>query len=296
MIFSRARSQALGAELRRRREQAGLSSRQLAHILNWSKTKVSNMETGTRTVAKIDAARFLAACRADGAETAELLDFFRDHDGYWIEPHDVRLSDELINLVSLEATARVVRHFELSVVPGLLQTEDYIRALLTSAGLVKEADVDVLVKARKDRQVVLRRQSPPQCSFFIHEHALRMEVGSAALMNDQLLHLMFLADRPHIEIRVVPAAMGPHPGLAGPFQLMGYDSQPPIVYLENEVASLFLDTGDVIGRYERMLGGLETAALDAGQSRRWLAELAGEYDRPRGETHDHGRDTTLAKE
>ena len=296
MVFSRARSQALGAELRRWRVRANLTSRELGQRLNWSHTKISLLESGQRTVSKIDAARFLAACRADGAKTDELLDFFRTHDGYWLESHDVCIPDKLIALVALETTARVIRDFELSVVPGLLQTEDYIRALFRDAGLVREHEIDSLVRARKERQTLLRRERPPHCQFFIHEGALRMCVGDSAIMNDQLLHLVFLADRPHIDIRVIVDTGTPHPGLVGPFRFMEYDRQRPVVYLDHPVASLFLDTPDVIHRYERIVHRLEDAALDARQSRAWLAELAGDYDRPREDTDDRREGTTLAQE
>ena len=137
----------------------------------------------------------------------------------------------------------------------------------------------------KDRQVVLRRESPPNCAFFLHENALRMPVGNHAIMNDQLLHLVFASTRPHIDIRVVPAAAGPHPGLGGPFALFESSGAKRVVYLEHDMASLTIDSKACTDWYRDVLEKLASVALNEGESRSWLADLASEHDRPR-EDHD----------
>lgn len=276
---------ALGADLRRWRERAGLESKELARALSWSSSKVSNMESGSRGVSEVDAAMYLAHCRAPGTDIQEFLEFFHEQDGQWLQPHGRQRPDELRSLVALETTAAAMCEFQVTVIPGLLQTEDYTRALITGCRLLPEDAIEPRVRARKERQALLRRYSPPWCRFFVHESALRLPIGGNAVMNDQLLHLVFASSRPHIDIRVVPIAAGPHGGVGGAFTLMEYEKAKPVVYLEHDVASVFLDRKDYVAHYRKAIASLRAVALDEGQSRSLLAQLASENDRPR-EDHD----------
>ncbi|HEV2780443.1 MAG TPA: helix-turn-helix transcriptional regulator [Actinophytocola sp.] len=280
-----ARARAVGAELRAWRERAGIDGQELARMLSWSGAKVSNMECGRRGVSEVDAAMYLACCRAPGDDIHQILEFFHDRHEYFVEPHGNRLADELLSLITIETTANAIQSFELVVVPGLLQTEDYARALITQYGLTPARAIESKVRARKDRQALLRRHRPPKCIFFLHENALRLPVGTNAIMNDQLLHLVFASSRPHLTIRVVRVKAGPVPGMAGPFALMTYSQGRPIVCLEHDTTSMFLDGDEDVRIYREVLARLSTVALDEEQSRTWLATAASAHDRPRG-THD----------
>jgi transcriptional regulator with XRE-family HTH domain len=279
-----ARGRALGAELRLWRERAGLESKQLAQRLSWSPSKVSNMERGARTVSEVDAAMYLAVCRTPGEDIKRVLEFFHEQHDYWLQPHGTLLADELRSLITIETTAARMHSFEPAVVPGLLQTEDYARAVITSWGMHPEHAIEAKVRARKERQALLRRHQPPWCTFFVHENALRLPVGSDAVMNDQLLHLVFASARPHIGIRVIPVAAG-SAGMAGAFMMMEYTSARPVVYVPDDVTSTFLDSPECLSAYREILRRVAKVALDEGQSRDWLAQRASEHDRPR-EDHD----------
>lgn len=231
---------------------------------------------------------YLACCRTPGDDIQQVLEFFREQYEHWVQPHG-QLTDELRSLITLETTATTIHSLELAYVPGLLQTEDYARALIMSDVSIAKDAIEPRVRARKDRQVLLRRHWPPQCMFFIHESALQLPVGSDAVMNDQLLHLVFASARPHITIRVIPTAAGPHAGISGPFRLMTYPKAQPVVYVENEVASLFLDGSAYVGRYRQILSRLADVALDKEESRSWLAQRASDHDRPREDHDDHAR-------
>jgi hypothetical protein len=135
------------------------------------------------------------------------------------------------------------------------------------------------MQARIDRQAVLRKPDPPLCEFFVHEHGLREMVGSRRIMSEQLLHLVFLAARQQYDIRVVPASTGPH-GVWGSFMLMGYDTHGPVVFAESLTQSLFLEKPKDITAYRNVLKRLDEDALDAGQSREWLALVASEFEQP----------------
>jgi len=154
--------------------------------------------------------------------------------------------------------------------------------------LAQENTIESKVRARKDRQVLLRRENAPNCLFFIHENAFRLPVGGDAVMNDQLLHLVFASTRPHIRIRVVPSAAGPLPGLGcGGYALMQYAKENPVVYTASTVASIFLDGPAEVRVHREMLMRMAAAALDETQSRDWIAQRANEFDRPREGRHDH---------
>jgi transcriptional regulator with XRE-family HTH domain len=283
-----ARARTLGAELRSWRERAGLEGLQVARRLNWSPAKVCNIESGRRGVSEVDAAMYLACCRTPGSDIKQILAFFHEQQDYWIQPHGEQLSDRLLSLITLETTATAIKTFELAFIPGLLQTEDYARALMAGAGLAPDS-IAHRVRARRDRQTLLRRYHPPRCTFFIHESALRLPVGGDAIMNDQLLHLVFASTRPQVCVRVVPLAAGPHPGVGGAFTLLENDAVKPVVYVEHPTASLFFDDGECLRWYRKALDKLATMALDAEQSRSWLANMAGEHDRPREEQDDRAR-------
>ena len=111
------RSRVVGAELRRKREEAGLDAVQLAHWLNWSPTKISHMEHGNRGISETDAAMYLSFCRTKGQEIKEVLRFFHEHDDHWVQPHGLTLSDDLRALTMLESTTAIAVSFEQAVVP-----------------------------------------------------------------------------------------------------------------------------------------------------------------------------------
>jgi transcriptional regulator with XRE-family HTH domain len=283
---STARGRELGAELRRRRKAAGWQVGEVAHKAGWSLAKVSRLENGTRGQSEVDVAIYLTLLGVHREELNELLDLAREpDDGYQVRQHGERLPDELRTLVFHETNADSIHSYEPLIIPGLLQTERYARAAFRWAGLVPVDGIESRVRARMDRQGVLRRRDPPVVCFFIHENALRSSVGGPRVMNEQLLQLVFLTSLPHCLIRVVPADAGPQGGLGGQFRVMRYAAHGPVVYLENQTTSLFLEGHADVDTYRRILARLAEIALDEGQSREFLAHLANEQDRPE-EGHD----------
>lgn len=297
---STARGRELGAELRRRRKQIGLNGAEMAHKLGWSPSKVSRLETGARRGAsEVDIAVYLANCRVPRAELDTLLDLYnQDDDGYWLQPHREQLPGELRSLVIQESTASAIGNYEPLVVPGLLQTEDYARALFYEVNLLPPEEIELCVRARMDRQDILRRPWPPKFRFFIHEQALLLPVGSSAVMHEQMLHLLFLGSRPQCDLRVVPVSGGAQTGAGGPFVLLEYAEHKPVACLEHQAASLFLEDRKAVAMYRIVLQKLVDIALDEGQSREFLAGMASEYDRTEEDDDARGRSgrSELAKE
>jgi Domain of unknown function (DUF5753) len=202
-----------------------------------------------------------------------------------LKSHGEKLPDELRTLIFHETTAAAIDSYELIVVPGLLQTEDYTRALLLENGMYAGDSIELRVRARMDRQSLLRGFEPPQCLFFLHENGLRVPIGGNQIMHEQLLQLVFLSSRPQCGIRVVPVSAGGRGLAQAPFRLMGFVQNDPVVYMEQDVASLFLDRKEHVNHYQRVLNRLDHVALDEGESRRLLADMASEFDRPE-EGHD----------
>jgi hypothetical protein len=178
-----------------------------------------------------------------------------------------------------ESTASSILLYEPLLAPGLLQTEEYARELFRVGRRFPEDKVEAMVRTRMARQNLLRREFPPRCTFFVHEKALRAVVGTARIMHEQSLQLLFASSWPGCMLRVVPSSAGPVGTFDGAFQLMRYPGQPPVVHVQAQTAGLFLDDPGDIATYWKILVRLTDLALDPGQSREWLARLASEYDR-----------------
>lgn len=275
-----AQGRELGCELRRVRERTDLSGHHLARLLGWSPPKLSRLETGKRGTSEVDVAIFLARCGASAEELDRLMRLARLTDeAYRLQHHGDKLPDELLSLIKLETTAAEIVSYEPVVIPGLLQTEPYVRELLRWGKNSTGPAFESRVNARLARQVIFNRPWSTRLTFFVHEHALRAVVGDTRLMHEQLLHLILTSSLPRCRIRVVPASAAPVGMFGGSFRFMDLVEDPPVVYAQVHTASLFLEDAVEIARYCELLDDLGLAALNEGQSREWLATLASEYDR-----------------
>jgi transcriptional regulator with XRE-family HTH domain len=265
----------LGAELRRSRKLAGMVSAHVARKIGFSPSKMSRLESGDRNAIPEDVAGLLALYGVTGPARKELLALARDIKagklGWW---QDREMSKKQRTLIELESTATRIINYESLLIPGLLQTGEYSRAMFRDVTLVPEDEIEDRMVTRLARHSVLMRRNPPQLLAIIYEPALRMSVGSADVMRRQLDHLVHAADRPHITIRVVPESAGVHPGLFGQFAKIELDEAPPVVFLENRTSSLFLEDQADLRPYDSTLNKLLTVALDAGESAELIADLA----------------------
>lgn len=278
---SSARSREVGAELRKRRKSAGLTGTELARRLGWSLSKVSRIESGLIGVSEVDAAIYLVACGVLQDQLEELLALVRQNDTRtWLQERGTRLPDELRTLVYHEATAATIAIYEPMLVPGLLQTEAYARAVFEFADLVPADRRAMAVQARMERQAVLRRHDPPDCVFYLYESGLRSKFGDRKIMHDQMLQLVFLTSRPQHTIRVVLAESGPLVACCGAFGLMGFDTHGPVAFVEGVTTGLFMEKPEHISAFTAILDRLDRVALDEEQSRQWLARLASSFGLP----------------
>jgi transcriptional regulator with XRE-family HTH domain len=269
------RGRELGEGLRRAMESAGFNASEMARQLEWSPSRVSRILSGKRGGSAPDVAAFLAICGVRGAERERLMAITAEqHRRSWFQQHGGSLSKQLHTLVNHEDKAVAINQFTCILVPGLLQTGEYTRALLTEAGRVPTEEIDDRIAARLGRQNLFGRRKSPACTFYIHEFALRLPVGGRPVMSAQLHQLLRISVRPRVSVRVVPAAIGAHAGTAGSFTLMEFDTIKPVVYVESETSALFLELPIEVEAYRSILTALDETALPQGQSRDFIAELA----------------------
>jgi transcriptional regulator with XRE-family HTH domain len=271
------RSRELGEGLRQAMEHAGFSGKDAARLLGWSPSWVSRLLTGKRGCTEVEVAQFLGLCRVHGAQHARLMKLVEDQDTPgWLQQHGSTMPKQLATLIDHENKAIKISDFQATIVPGLLQTGEYARKIISHNVNVPAEEIADRVAARLARQSLFTRPRPPRFTFFVHEFVLRTPVGGLAVMSEQLHHLLRMSVRPYITIRVVPIAIGAHASMAGSFKLMEFAEFKPIVYLDSETSSLFLEKPVEIKAYQRVLTSLAQIALSEGQSKELIGSIATE--------------------
>lgn len=221
-----------GSELRRLREAMGWSQQELARRTSYSTSLVGLIETAARAPTRKFAQRCDEVLETGGTLVKLWPLIGRESSPAWVR-----------SLFELEWEARTLRNYQLAVVPGLLQTEDYARAL-TRAGrpFDTEKEVEEMVTVRMQRQRLLDRPDPPILFVLLDEAVLARPIGGNSIMRDQLEHLLKAATRPRVTIQVIPFEVGAYAGLAGPILVLSFKGAPDIVYMENaESAQLLID-------------------------------------------------------
>ncbi|MCW2633335.1 MAG: transcriptional regulator, partial [Pseudonocardia sp.] len=199
------RSRQVAAELRALREAAGLSGNEVAKRMGMSPSKISRIETGNSGLQIEDVAALLGLYQVPAAKRDELLDLVRrsEERGWWTRQPG--LPQLWRSLIDFEAKATRVQNYEALVVPGLLQTAEYTRAVIQGiVATISDAELDNLVAARMARQAVLTRASAPQFFAVVDEGALHRPIGEPGVMRRQLHHLLGVAGQPHVTLRVIP--------------------------------------------------------------------------------------------
>lgn len=185
------RSRELGEGLRKAMHKAGLNGRQTGHQLGWSEARVSRLLSGKRGGTEVDISAFLAVCKVKGKERGRLLELCREqHTRGWFQQHGSSLPKQLRTLIDHENKAVEIGDFQSAVVPGLLQTGEYARAVISRVVNVPVEEIEDRVAARLARQTLFTRDQPARFTFYIHEFVLRTPVGGSAVMSEQLHQLL----------------------------------------------------------------------------------------------------------
>jgi hypothetical protein len=272
------RSRELGEGLHRAMAYAGYNGTQMADELGWSQGKVSRLLAGKRGGSGVDVSAFLAVCGIKGTERQRLLALAGEHTRPgWFVQHGPVVPSEVSALIGLEARAANLCEFQNVLVPKLLQTPDYARAVLCRSANVPPEDIDNRLRALAARQELLNHPRAPICTFFLHENIVRSPIGGPMVTADQLHYLLRMSVRANVIIRVVPVCVGAHAGLAGPFTVLNVRDFKPVVYLETETSSIFLETPTEIQAYRNIVAALNDTALDARHSRDLIISTAHEF-------------------
>ncbi|MEU4832279.1 helix-turn-helix transcriptional regulator [Streptosporangium sp. NPDC023615] len=271
------RRRRLASELRHLRERAQLTLEEVSRQLGWSTSKVSRIENSRVGVVPKDVGLLLDLYEIGNSRREELLKLARDarKRGWWHAYDD--LSSEYSAYIGLEAEAASMRSFASAAVPGLLQTEDYIRAVVR-AGLVlaPPGEVEHRIEVRMARQALLS-QAEPLCLWAVLDEAvIRRIIGGPVVMRSQLKRLLEVIDLPNVTIQILPFAAGAHSAMSGAFQILQFPepADPDVVFLENLTDSLYVERDADVYRYTVAFDHLRAKALDPDDSRRLIAETA----------------------
>lgn len=277
------RRRLVASELRRLRETANLTGDEVAERLGWSASKVSRLEKARQTPRFSDAKQLLDLYGVSGGHRDQILQLVREASrrGWW-EPYEDVLAGQQSLYLDMEATAESIFQWESQVIPGLLQTEAYARAVIESW---RDISTDTLpsviegrVKMRLERQRILYREPPLRYEIVLDEAVLRRRYASNTVMRHQLLHLLAIGELPSLSFGVIPLG-GAHPIATGPFTLLRFPRVGGVVYhdvvcVEHVSSCSYIEEEDETHRHWLSFEQLKQAALGHAESQELISEIA----------------------
>ncbi|MEV0090108.1 helix-turn-helix transcriptional regulator [Streptomyces sp. NPDC050738] len=263
-----------GTELRRLREEAGLSQEQLGGCVFCTGSLVGQVETARRVPTRDFSERVDAALGTEGqlARLAGLV--LRSQLPSWFQQY-----------AEMEAKAAYISTFQAQLVDGLLQTEAYARAVL---GVLTEDNIDARVEARMERQRILLREDPPLMWVVLSEAVLHQQIGGREVMRDQLAHLLSFQESRWVNVQVLPYAAGQHPGLMGSFNALRFEGDPDLIYTEDFVQGHMTAHPEKVKESQLRYAHLQAAALSLVESAALIARVMEEQhgDEPEPDRRD----------
>jgi transcriptional regulator with XRE-family HTH domain len=249
----------VGSQLRRLREAKGMTREAAGYAIRGSESKISRLELGRVSFKRRDITDLLKLydIPEDDERTEALVKLAEEANqpGWW-HRYDDAITKWFETYLGLEEAASHIRTYENQFVPGLLQTEDYARAVV-SIGLQRApgGDIEGRVRLRMERQRILDRPDPPAVWAVIDEAALRRPMSGRQVMKAQIQHLLDLMKRPNITVQVVPFRQGGHAAESGAFTILRFAEEdlPDVVYLEQLVSALYIDKRDQVDRYAQVM-------------------------------------------
>jgi transcriptional regulator with XRE-family HTH domain len=275
----------LGDELRRLRDASGLTTAQAAEALDCTKGKISRIENGRVAVRLPDLTAMLHAYQVSDDETRDRLTALarkanrRRREGWWNKYGSV-LADTYRDYIALEAMAGSIRTFQAQLIPGLLQTPDYIRAVTVASQQWQTADeIERFVQVRLARQERLTGDSPLNLWAVISEGVLLQEVGGGQAMREQLEHLLDVSELPNVTVQVLPFSRGAHASMFGPYVVLGFREEGAldVVLADNPTGSIWLEREAEVSRYQDLFDAARTSALSPVESRAVIQRRAKEH-------------------
>lgn len=247
-----------------------MSTRLVADKLGISRMSVNRTEVGTRSVEPDEVIALCALYGVTGKQKTRLIERARGGDGStaWLATGPAT-SDQITSFVALETEASAITDVSLALVPGIVQTPEYARAVVGS-----DPDADWMVATRLARQALLSSTEAPTLRLLMDELVLHRLIGGPVVMREQFEHLMRMADRPKISIQIIPLTVGAHPGLDGSFILLTFPEREPHVYVEARRSGLFLTKPEHVEPYEEGVRVLDDLVMDEVASVDLIKEIA----------------------
>jgi transcriptional regulator with XRE-family HTH domain len=271
----------VGARLRRLRTDMGLTREEAAEAIRASEWKIHRLENGQVGFKDRDIVDLLRLYEVtDPEEVAEFVTLAREANtpGWWRHYGDL-LPSWFRTYVDLEAAAAVIRTYEGQFVPGLLQTDAYMRAVVHGAHLEDSGEeVGRRVRLRMARQTLLTREQPPRLWAVIDEAALRRPVGGREVMRSQLERLLEASKLPNVTLQILPFAAGAHPAMVGSFSILRFPDQelPDVVYLEHLTSASYLSKTDEVDRYLHVMESICVRAAAPDRTAELLGKILDE--------------------
>lgn len=271
------RRRRLASELRRLREEAGLTIEEVAERMEVSSSKISRIETARVSTPPRDVRDLLDIYEITGPQRQGLLTIAREaRQKNWLDAY----SDlPFAAATDMELAASSIRIYSGLVVPGVLQVADYARAVLRAIRMdLEPQQIEHRVELRRRRHSFLVRGEYPAFSVVLDEAALRRVVGGPEVMRAQLQHLVETASISNVTLQVLPFAAGAHAGMDGEFTLFSFveTADHDVVYIENTTSDVYREDSDAIRRYNSLFDHLKAKALDPAHSVEFLAKVAKE--------------------
>ena len=272
----------LGSELRRLREEAGLTRGEVAGHLYCSASKISRLETGRVSVSPRDVKDMLNLYELTEEQTKalhQLAGEARHGDDWW---HSCRDVPDVRTYMSFERASSSIWVFESSAIPGLLQSEGYARLIIrTLLPHLNDQEVARHVELRMERQRLLCDDCAPELQAVLDEATVQRLIGMPEVMKDQIEHLQSVARKSNVTIQVLPFTAGAHEGMDGAFTILGFphEADREVVFVELPAGELYLDSEDHLRRYRRIFERLQAAALPTEDSIALLTAIARNWEK-----------------
>ncbi|MFJ1457984.1 helix-turn-helix domain-containing protein [Nocardia sp. N2S4-5] len=267
---------AVGGQLRKLREQCGITREAAGEHIRGSHAKISRLELGRTGFKERDIRDLLSLYGVNDPEEREsFLELVRtaNRPGWWHRDSDL-LPQWFETYIGLEHAAHSIRTFEAQLIPGLLQTEAYTRAVVELGH--EEGEAARRVELRLRRQEVLDRPGAPTLWAIVDETVLHRPVGGNAVLREQLEHLVEMSERPNVTLQVLPYAAGGHAAVGSSFAILRFAEQelPDIVYIEQLTSALYLDRSQDLDLYRRVMDRLSIQAEPPEKSRQLMKAAA----------------------
>ena len=272
------RHRRLAAQLRQMREAAGFTQEDVAERTGKDRSTLYRLESALQRPQRSTLIQLMDLYGTDQARRSELLALLKESGQRgWMQPYRSELPEVYSDYIGFEDEARSISNYESLFVPGLLQTEDYARAVIQ--GTLPHASpgqIENRVLARTERQALLVKEDPPRFWAIMDEAAARRQVGGRQVMAGQLRKIREAASLPNVTIQVIPFAAGAHPGMPGSFIVLDFPdpADQAVVYIDSMAGDLFLEEETEISRYIVMFEHLRAAALRPDESISLLAAIA----------------------